>query len=203
MSFEAGARAALKAAIAARDEAEARVEASRAAVERIQDQLYENRRRLNEIREQAGERASARVAAFVAGGDAAVMDRDDRFAERDAEEALVACKAARDLCRSALAEAEVTLGYKQRKVDGAIGAVLATAAPKLIEAAESARREFEAKVLVLRFLWSSLGDAQRQHVDGVTTFPTSDSGSQHPALAAWRKAADSLSKDPDAELPGA
>ena len=194
------ARAALAEAIVARADAEARVEAARSAVERIEDQLFEARRRLDQVRAQAGDRASERVAALVAGGDALVVDRD-RFAEKDAGDAVTACRAARDLCKAALADAESSLGFKERKVADAVGAVLATVAPRLIAEAEAARREFEAKVSVLRFLRSSLSDGHRRRLDAATAYPTNFDSGSHPVLAKWQAAAAALARDADAALP--
>jgi hypothetical protein len=198
MGFETGLRASLKDAIAARDAVADRVAASKAAVERVGDQAFEAARRLNQVREQAGERASDRIAALVAGGDAAVLDRD-RFAKAEAEETITACKAARTLCQAALAEAEFDLSLKERRVAGAVDAVLATAAQQLLAQAERARREFLSAASVLRHLRLGVSDSLRQRIDQVTVHPTN-----FDSLApSWAAAREALLTDENAALPDA
>ena len=124
-----------------------------------------------------------------------------RVSEADAEREIEACKAARDLTRGALREAETSLGFAERRVADAVGAVLATAAPRLIAEAEAARVAFEGKVAVLRFLRPSLGDEQRRRVDFTSLFPTDFDVRDNPVLGVWKVAAERLGRDADAPLP--
>lgn len=197
MAFET--RAALKGAITGRNEAAARAEEARRALARIEDQYYASRSRLNEVRAAAGERVSERVAALVAGGDAAVMDRD-RFAEQDAEAAVSACRAARDLCKGALADAENALGWAEKKVTSAVGNVMASAVEGLLAEAERLRRELEGKHAVLAVLRPMLPDELGRRV--YRALPDLGVGNLgHPAVLAWRATAAALSKNADATLP--
>lgn len=198
--FESGLRAALRTAIVARDEAERRVGDARRACDRWEDEVFAARSRLNEVRAQAGERVSERVAALVAGGDALVMDRD-RFAERDAEETVTACRAARDLVRAELREAESALDLAERRVRDAVGAVMAGAGEHLVKACEAAKREFAERAAILRFIRSNLSDGLRRRADEATSFPANFERCDHPALQPWKACAASLSRDPDAKFP--
>ena len=144
MAFESGLRAALRAAIASRDQVANRVEGARSAVLRVEDQLFEAHAKLREAREAAGEAQAAAVREIVAGGSATLLERvNSRALEADAEREIEACKSARDLCKVALADAERSLDFKQRRVGIAVDALMATAAGREIARAEALRREFE------------------------------------------------------------
>jgi TATA-binding protein-associated factor Taf7 len=194
------ARAALAQAILARDEAAAEAETARAAVERIDDQLYEAQRRLEEVRAHAGEKASERIAALVAGGDALVVERD-RFAERDAEDAVTACRAARDLCKAAIAEAEKVLMFAQIRVESAAKPILAAEADRLLVEAEALKAKFDDVRAVLLFLSSSLpaGSPLLLRLDNALE---AKPARNLPAPAEWRKAHEALMRDAGAPLPG-
>jgi chromosome segregation ATPase len=199
MMDNTAAREELAAAIEARDEAAAEVETARAAVERISDQLYDAQRRLEEARAQASEKVSERVAALVAGGAVAVAARD-RFAERDAEDAVTACRAAKDLCKAAVAEAERSLMLKQLRVDSACKPVLAADIARVLAAAEGLKRKFDETRATLTFLAGSLppGAPLRLRVDdALECAPARDL--EPPAE--WRKAREALMRDARAPLP--
>jgi hypothetical protein len=194
-----GPRAALAVAIVARDEVVNRVDGAKAAVERIENQLFEAKRQLSAVREQAGQRVSERVAALVAGGDAAVMDRD-RFAEQEAENTVTACRSARDLCKGALADAENALGWAERKVTSAVGAVMASAVEKLFAEAERLRLELEGKRAALAVLRPMLPDELSRRI--YMALPDLSLGNPgHPPVAVWQAAAEALSRDADSPLP--
>jgi hypothetical protein len=106
-----------------------------------------------------------------------------------------------DLCRSAVSESDRDLVFAEHRVTSAVGAVMASAAGKLVAEAEARRAAFFGSVSVLRFLRSSLSDIHRQRVDQVLAYPTDFDIGEDPARAAWRSAAEALSRDADAELP--
>jgi hypothetical protein len=200
MAFESGLRAALKDAIVARDAAIDRIEGARSAVLRIEDQIFEAKRRLVAAQEAAGEEQAARVQEIVAGGSATLLERvNGRAREADIEREITACKAARDLCKGALADAETDLGWAEGKVVSAIGAVLASSASKLIVEEEALRATLEGKRAVLRFL--PLDADQQCHVATVLGRGWGDDA--HPAVAPWRAAVEALGRDADAALPDA
>ena len=132
----------------ARGRDEAQVKDAVTAVDRVEDQLFEARRNSIKFASRRGSGFSDRIAGLVAGGDAAVMDRAGK-AEADAESAVTSYRAARDLCRAAAAECDRAGEFAARRVADAVLAVLATAAAKLIDQAEAARREFEGKAAVV------------------------------------------------------
>jgi hypothetical protein len=200
MSFESGARAALKDAIVARDAAVGRVEGARSAVLRIEDQIFEAKRKLVEAQEAAGEEQAARVQEIVAGGSATLLERvNGRAREADIEREITACRAARDLCKGTLADAETDLGWAERKVVSAIGSLLASSASKLIAEEEELRASLEGKRAILRFLRSTLGDDQRRRVD--MTLPPGFVDDRDAAVGPWLSAVAALQKDADAALP--
>ncbi len=198
MGFE---RAKLKTEIAARDAAEARVEGARKALDRIGDQIFDGQKRLRELRAERAEEASDRVRRIVAGGSAVLERVNGRQREGEIEEEIVALKEARDLCKGALAEAEASLEFKKRRVAEAVGAVIAGAAPQLIAATEAAKRDFDGRAAVLKFIHSSLGEAHRRQAEVAIAYPTGFDLLDHPALAPWRKAAEALGRDGDAPVP--
>jgi hypothetical protein len=199
MDINTEARAELAAAIAARDEAAAEAETARAAVERISDQLYDAQRRLEEARAQASEKVSERVAALVTGGDALVVDRD-RFAERDAEDAVAACRAAKDLCKAAVAEAERSLMLKQLRVDACCRPVLSAEIGRILARAEALKAKFDHVRAALAFLSASLppGSPLRLKVDDA--IECAPARNLEPP-AEWRKAREALMRDARAPLP--
>ena len=199
MDINTTAREELAAAIATRDEAAAEAETARAAVERIDDQLYEAQRRLEEVRAQAGEKVSERIAALVAGGDALVVDRD-RFAERDAEDAVTACRAARELCKAAIAEAERALMYAQMKVDSAAKPILAAEAVRVLVEAEALKAKFDEARAVLMFLASSLpaGSPSLLRLENALE---AKPAMYLPVPDEWKKAREALLRDANAPLP--
>jgi chromosome segregation ATPase len=193
------ARAALAAAIEARNEAADEVERSRAAVERVSDQLYEAQRRLEEARAQASEKVSERVAALVAGGDALVVDRD-RFAERDAEDAITACRAARDLCKSALSDAEASLGYAQMKTESATKPVLAAEVDRFLVETEALKAQFEKARAALSFLAGSLPPGSPLRLRIYDALECAPARNLEPPPE-WLKARADLMRDARAPLP--
>jgi hypothetical protein len=141
------------------------------------------------------------VQAIVAGGAATLLERvNGGQREADIEREIVSLKSARDLCRTAFTEAETDLGWAERKVVAAIGAVLAGAASRLIAEEEQLRAALEAKRAILRFLRSSLGDDQRRRVDMM--LPPGFVDDAHVAVVPWRDAAAALGRDSNAPLPG-
>jgi hypothetical protein len=198
-SVNTTAREELAAAIEARNEAAAEAETARAAVERISDQLYDAQRRLEEARAQASEKASERVAALVAGGDVAVAARD-RFAERDAEDAVAACRAAKDLCKAAVAEAERSLMLKQLPVDACCRSVLSAEIGRILARAEALKAQFEKARAALSFLAGSLppGSPLRLRIDDA--IECAPARNLEPP-AEWRKAREALMRDARAPLP--
>jgi hypothetical protein len=202
MAFESGLRAPLKDAIVARDLVIDRVEASKAAVERIEGQLFDAQRRLRETRVAAGEEQAARVQEIVAGGSATLLQRVNGTREADVEREITACKSARDLCKATLADAQVDLGSGERKVIAAIGSVLSGSASRLIAEEEQLRASLEGKRAILRYLRSSLGDDQRRRVDAMLP-PSVGWVDDHPAVGPWKAAAEALTRDADAALPDA
>ncbi len=129
-------RAALKGAIVARNEVASRVEATRQALDRIGDQVFEAQRKLREARASAAEDARARVERIVAGG-AATLELNGRQREAAIEEEIGAIKAARELTRAAVSDGERSLDLAEMRVVDAVGGVLATSAGKLIVEAEA------------------------------------------------------------------
>ncbi len=201
MGFESGARASLKAAIAARDAAASRVEATRQALNRLEDQLHEGLRKLREARAHAGEGERAEVERLIAGGSATLLERvDGRASEAEAQRQVDEAKAARELVRRALIEAENAVGWAEQKVTSAVGAVMAGSAEKLLAEAERLRLELEGKRAVLAVLRPMLPDElSRKIYMALPDLGLGNSG--HPAVLAWQAAADALSKSADAALP--
>jgi chromosome segregation ATPase len=202
MGFESGARAALKDAIVARDAAADRVEGAKSGLARIEDETFAAHRRLREARTAASEEEAERVQAIVAGGAATLLERiNGRASEADIEREIVSLKSARDLCRTALADAETDLGWKERKVVSAIGAVLAGSASRLIAEEEQLRASLESRRAILRYLRSALPDAQTREID--RRLPAGFADDAHPAVLPWKAAAEELSENAEALLPDA
>jgi hypothetical protein len=193
-------RAELARAIEARDAAAAEVERAKVAAERIGDQLYEARARLEEVRAQAGERESERVAALVAGGDVAVVERD-RFAERNAQDAVTACRAARDLCKAAVADAEASLGYKKLRVEAAVRPILVAEAGRIIKDVEDMKVKFDEMRATLAFLSRALpaGKPLSLRIDAALDVAPAQ---RLELPAKWRQAHEALMRDADWPLPG-
>jgi hypothetical protein len=148
----------------------------------------------------ASEKASERIAALVAGGDALVVERD-RFAERDAEDAVTACRAARDLCKAALSDAEASLGYKRLRVDAAVRPIMAAEVGSVCSEAEALKRQLDGKLAVLTLLESALepGSPERTHVDNALRSRAPDYR-EHPATEQWVAWRMALLADPNAQL---
>jgi hypothetical protein len=200
MAFESGLRAALKGAIVARNAVADKVQATKAGVLRIEDQIFEAHRKLREARVAASEAEEERVAQIVAGG-VATIERNNRTRQADIEAELDACKNALTLCRDAVREAESDLWFKEKKVTDAVGAVLAGSASRLIAEEEQLRASLESRRAILRYLRSALPDAQTREID--RRLPAGFADDAHPAVLPWKAAAEELSENAEALLPDA
>jgi hypothetical protein len=200
MAFESGLRAALKGAIVARNAVADKVQATKAGVLRIEDQIFEAHRKLREARVAASEAEEERVAQIVAGG-VATIERNNRTRQADIEAELDACKNALTLCRDAVREAESDLWFKEKKVTDAVGAVLAGSASRLIAEEEQLRASLEGRRAILRYLRSALPDAQTREID--RRLPAGFADDAHAAVLPWRVCVEALSENADAPLPNA
>jgi hypothetical protein len=201
MSFESGARAALKNAIVERDAAAARVEGAKSGLGRIEEEIFEGNKRIREARVAAAEEEDERIQAIIAGGATTLLARNGRVHEADIERDIASLRAARDLCRTALAEAQSALEYAEKRVIRAVGAVLAGSASRLIEKEENLRASLEGTRAVLKYLCSVLPDAQRREID--RRLPAGFADDRHAAVGPWRATAEALSENADAALPDA
>lgn len=195
-------RSTLRQAIATETAARSRLKGARAAVDRLMDQMVLARRKLAEAEAQRGDVKADEVEQLVAGGAAVALQRvNDRVSEADATREIDAVRAALALCREEVRDAETNYEFSERRVADAICAVLATAAPRLIDDAASTKKGFEGQLAVLRFMRNGLSDGLRRRVDQVTSYPTNFSEGDHPELQRWEATAQALRSDPDAALP--
>jgi hypothetical protein len=205
MAVESGQRASLKAAIVARDEAAERLEATKAALDRLDDRIFDARRRLHEARAAAVDERAARVRQIVAGGSATLLERVNGKASEDTiATEIEALQSAKELTQAAWREAAWDCDLAERRAKTAVLSVLAVGAPGLLKEAAAAKERFIGLTSILRFLQWGASDSLRQRIDAMSNFPTDfDRQEQHPLLVKWEACSEALTRDASAPLPDA
>ena len=135
--------------------------------------------------------------------------REARSALEDAEDDLDAAKGALATATATLAEWEDALHRAERRVEAAIGEILAGAIDGVIEQAAALQHQLDGRRAVLRFLAHVSPAGSQAGYRASTTLPTPPPGdappgsTNHPVLAQWRAALEALRRDADALLPEA
>src|SRR6185437_138538 len=201
-----GPRTDLAKAIESRDAAAKRVDELRGSIERIEDERFEARQRLDATRAAAQDvdqdNETDEVIRRLVAGDtgAALLTRTDRKAEAEAGRAIETCNAALNILRPELSDAERSLDLRTSRVRDAAGAVIAAEAlDAMIADTERLHGEIEARQSVLSFLHPLISREQKTKVERVLA--SSHAHVPHPALDQWRTALEALMADASAELP--
>ncbi len=193
-------RAELATAIAVRNAAATRCDELRAAEERISDELYEARRRIEKAREAHEKAEEECVRRLVEGATAvAAQTMGGRNAVADAEGTIEACMSARALIRTHLADAEAQLGYKELRVRSAAADVAAPAVEQLLSEAQRLHREFEGKRAILKAIAPMLPAELGRKI--ASAFAESGAPMRTTAVAPWLASLETLMRDPAAPLP--
>ncbi len=127
----------------------------------------------------------------------------------DAEEDVAAGRAALAKVTAMIAEHEDELARAGRRVEDAIGAILAGEVDRLISETEALRDALEGKRAVLRFVSHLSPAGSGAGYRASRLLPTPPPGeappgsANHPALAPWRAALEALRRSADAPLPEA
>ena len=201
-------RGALREAIAGAREARASVVQYRDAVERAENLVMENRRKLETATRAVATARNddvVRLAEAIADG-GTVSVKKARAAEDDARDISDTFEAARKAVtklKANLKEAEDAVGYTDRAVDRALAILLEPVARSLLERVHdlTARRaRAQASVTALGSLWDPGTEISRR-ID--STSATSDTY-RHEMVAGRKEmqdALEALKRDPDAKLP--
>jgi hypothetical protein len=200
------ARAALAEAIEARDEAGNRLEAAKAAEERVSDLLAASLVKLQAAQAEVvelHESGPQRVLEMASTG-VLTMDRPlkaAKAAEADARDDVEEIRRTLTTCKTAIAEAERALMYAQMKVDNAAKPILAAEAVRIITVVEALQAKFNAMRAILSFLSAAIppGSPLRLKVDDA--LECAPARNLEPP-AEWLKARADLMRDANAPLPG-
>jgi hypothetical protein len=139
--------------------------------------------------------------------------QEARIKESQAADDLAVAQSALAICEAACAEPVDFRGQiitpaavARRRVTAGADVVIGAEVGKLLDAAYAAEREIVNKRVVIRYLQTVVVGADKEALDAFLKRPWlihefGDAWKRHEATAAWRKAREALTQDPDALLP--
>ena len=153
------ARLLLATRIGAREALQRRLELGRAAVDKMEEALFDTLPRLGAANAEEELAAEHEVERLVAAGGLATIDRaaarEARSTREDLEADIAAAKAALKRVKLSIAADEQALVLAEMRIDDAIGAVVAGSVGPVVERIERLRREYEGQCALLRLLAAS------------------------------------------------
>ncbi len=200
-------RAALAQAILRRDDVLKRLNAMRGAADRASEAVWDAQARLDAARAATAEAKDAQIESFVTGETALAQRpvREARAAETDVEDDIAVAREAVAKLKTTIEEQERALGYAERRIENAIGGVMAGAVGGLLAEVEALEAALAAKRAVLfGFICPRLPPEAPEYAK-LNMMALSESfvapNRNHPALTPWKAAHEALLHDASAALP--